>query len=157
MYRSIPHMQTIYMQSFIISHSSCADQYGDMSADTQTHSHTHTHSHTNKPPKAGVQLVGYTVSRPLFGSAGHSERDAGFGLSGMLTAVTWPLISSWPRIISGHVNIRASHTVIRVSLLAPSRSGRAVPFYAKSIINMKHLMKSCVVFSSNLFIIEYDI
>ena len=26
-----------YMQIFIISHSSCAEQYGDMSADTQTH------------------------------------------------------------------------------------------------------------------------
>ena len=49
-------------------------------------------------------------------------------------------------IISGHVNIRASHTVIRVSQLAPSRSGRAVPFYAKYIINMKHLMKRAVLF-----------
>ena len=45
-----------YMQSFIISHSSCAEQYGDMSSDTQTHSHTH----TIKPPTAGVQLVGHT-------------------------------------------------------------------------------------------------
>ena len=26
-----------YMQSFIISHSSCAEQYGDMSPDTHTH------------------------------------------------------------------------------------------------------------------------
>ena len=25
-----------------------------------TDSHTHTHSHTNKPPTAGVQLVGHT-------------------------------------------------------------------------------------------------
>ena len=77
------------MQSFIISHSSCAEQYGDMSADTQTHTqththtrthththtphtharthararartHTHTHTHTSKPPTAGVQLVGHT-------------------------------------------------------------------------------------------------
>ena len=31
-----------YMQSFIISHSSCAEQYGDMFSDTQTHSLTHT-------------------------------------------------------------------------------------------------------------------
>ena len=46
------------MQSFIISHSSCAEQYGDMSADTQTHSHTH--SHTIKPPTARVKLVGHT-------------------------------------------------------------------------------------------------
>ena len=30
------------MQSFIISHSSCAEQYGDMSADAQIHSLTHT-------------------------------------------------------------------------------------------------------------------
>ena len=44
--------------SFIISHSSCAEQYGNMSSDTQTH--THTHSHTIKPPTAGVQLVGHT-------------------------------------------------------------------------------------------------
>ena len=29
------------MQSFIISHTSCAEQYDDMSSDTQTHSHTH--------------------------------------------------------------------------------------------------------------------
>ena len=29
MYRSIPHMQTTYMQGFIISHSSWAEQYGD--------------------------------------------------------------------------------------------------------------------------------
>ena len=60
MYRSILHMQTKYMQSFIISHSSCAEQYGDMSADTQTHTHTRTHTHTIKPPTAGVQLVGHT-------------------------------------------------------------------------------------------------
>ena len=46
------------MQRFIITHSSCAEQYGDMSADT--HTHTHTHSHTNKPPTAGIQLVGHT-------------------------------------------------------------------------------------------------
>ena len=58
MYRSIPHMQTTYMQSFIISHSACAEQYGDMSADTQAH--TYTHSHTNKLPTAGVQLVCHT-------------------------------------------------------------------------------------------------
>ena len=60
MYRSIPHMQTTYMQSFIISHSSCAEQYGDMSADTQSHTYIHTHSHTNKPPTVGVRLVGHT-------------------------------------------------------------------------------------------------
>ena len=62
MYRSIPHMQTTYMQSFIISHSSCAKQYGDMFTDTQIHSLTHSHSptHTIKPPWAGVQLVGHT-------------------------------------------------------------------------------------------------
>ena len=29
------------MQSFIISHSSCAEQYGDMSSNTQTHTFTH--------------------------------------------------------------------------------------------------------------------
>ena len=45
-----------YMQSFIISHSSCAEQYGDMSADTQMW----THRHTIKPPTAGVELVGHT-------------------------------------------------------------------------------------------------
>ena len=42
------------MHSFLISHSSCAEQYGDMSSDT------HTHTHTIKPPTAGVQLVGHT-------------------------------------------------------------------------------------------------
>ena len=30
-----------YMQSFIISHSSCAEQYSDMCTDTHTHSLTH--------------------------------------------------------------------------------------------------------------------
>ena len=43
-----------YMQSFIISHSSCAEQYGDMSSDTQIH------SHTIKPLTAGVRQVGHT-------------------------------------------------------------------------------------------------
>ena len=47
------------MQRFIICQSSCSEQYGDVSADTQTY--THTHSHTNKLPTAGVQLVGYTT------------------------------------------------------------------------------------------------
>ena len=42
-----------YMQSFLISHSSCADQYGDMSADTHIHTYTNT-------PRAGVQLVSNT-------------------------------------------------------------------------------------------------
>ena len=37
MYRSIPHMQIEPTLRFIISHSSCAEQYGDMSADAQTH------------------------------------------------------------------------------------------------------------------------
>ena len=53
------------MQSFIISHSTCAEQYGDMSADTQIHTHTDTHTdsltHTQlKHQRAGVQLVGHT-------------------------------------------------------------------------------------------------
>ena len=43
-----------YMQSFTISHSSCGEQYGDMSSDGLTH------SHTIKPPTAGVQVVGHT-------------------------------------------------------------------------------------------------
>ena len=43
-----------YIQSFIISLSPCAEQYGDMSSDTQTH------SHTIKPPTAGVRQVGHT-------------------------------------------------------------------------------------------------
>ena len=34
-----------YMQSFIISHSSCAEQYGDMSSDTRTHARAHTQGH----------------------------------------------------------------------------------------------------------------
>ena len=34
-----------------------------MSADTQTHTYTHTRSHPNKPPTAGVQLVGHTTSK----------------------------------------------------------------------------------------------
>ena len=42
------------MHSFILSHSSCAEQYGDMSSDT------HTHSYTIKPPTAGVRQVGHT-------------------------------------------------------------------------------------------------
>ena len=41
-------------ESFMISHSSCAEQYGDMSSDR------HTHSHTIKPPTAGVRQVGHT-------------------------------------------------------------------------------------------------
>ena len=45
--------KTGVVPSFIISHSSCAEQYGDMSSDTQTH------THTIKPPTAGVQLVGH--------------------------------------------------------------------------------------------------
>ena len=40
--------------SFIISKSSFAEQYGDMSSDTQTHTRTDAHAHT-----AGVQLVGH--------------------------------------------------------------------------------------------------
>ena len=40
--------------ALIISHSSCTEQYGDMSSDTQTH------THTIKPPTAGVQLVDHT-------------------------------------------------------------------------------------------------
>ena len=32
-----PSWYPTYMQSFIISHSSCAEQYGDMSSDKQTH------------------------------------------------------------------------------------------------------------------------
>ena len=57
-----------YMQTFIISHSSCAEQYGDMSSDTQTHTHTHTHrlTHTIKPPTAGVHLVGHTTYKYLW-------------------------------------------------------------------------------------------
>ena len=58
---SLPKFDTLlaswyptYIQSFIISHSSCAEQYVNMSSDTQTQSHTHTH--TIKPPTAGVQL-----------------------------------------------------------------------------------------------------
>ena len=35
-----------YMQSFIISHSSYAEQYGDMSSNTQTHTFTHIHTFT---------------------------------------------------------------------------------------------------------------
>ena len=46
-----------YVQSFIISHPSCAEQYGDMSSDTQTH------SHRIKQPAAGVQLV--TIPVPV--------------------------------------------------------------------------------------------
>ena len=43
-----------FMQSFILSHSSCDEQYGDMSSDT------HTHLYTIKPPTAGVRQVGHT-------------------------------------------------------------------------------------------------
>ena len=42
------------MQSFIMSHSSCAEQYGAMSSDTQIH------THTIKPPTDGFQLVVHT-------------------------------------------------------------------------------------------------
>ena len=44
---------------FIISNSSFAEQYGDMSSDTPTHTRTdaHTHAHT-----AGVQLVGHNTA-----------------------------------------------------------------------------------------------
>ena len=41
-------------QVFIFSHSSHAEQYGDMSSDIQTH------SHTPKPPTACVRRVGLT-------------------------------------------------------------------------------------------------
>ena len=71
MYRSIPHMQIKPTLRFIISHSSCAEQYGDMYANTQIHphTHTHTHSHTNKPLTAGVQLVGHTSTTLLFAAS----------------------------------------------------------------------------------------
>ena len=49
-----------YMQHFIISHSSCAEQYGDMSSDTQTHSQT-------------KNLV-------LIGSLGHHNNLTHFGI-----------------------------------------------------------------------------
>ena len=48
-----------YMQSFIISHSSCAEKYGDMSSDTQTH------SPTIKLPTAGVRQLGHTSIIPI--------------------------------------------------------------------------------------------
>ena len=54
------------MQSFIISHSSCAEQYGDMSSDTQIHSHRHTHNTffkfnwvTGSPPKSDTLLASW--------------------------------------------------------------------------------------------------
>ena len=59
-------MQIKQALRFIISHSPCAEQYGDMSADTQTHSLTPTHPHTIKPPTAGVQLVGHTSKTNLY-------------------------------------------------------------------------------------------
>ena len=40
-----------YMQSFIISHPSCAEQYGNMSSDRLTHTH-------KKPLKIGLNLIG---------------------------------------------------------------------------------------------------
>ena len=73
-----------YMQSFIISDSSCAEQYGDICLRTDSlarsltlplsHSLTRSlahslnrslaHSLTIKPPTAGVQLVGHTSKIP---------------------------------------------------------------------------------------------
>ena len=45
-----------YMHSFIISHSSCAEQY----MATCLRTNRLTHSHTIKPPTAGVRHVGHT-------------------------------------------------------------------------------------------------
>ena len=50
---------TRYMRSFRISHSSCGEQYGDTSSDTQTY------SHTIRPPTAGVWQVSH-ISITLF-------------------------------------------------------------------------------------------
>ena len=49
-----------YMQSFIISHSSCAEQYGEW-----LRTHRLTHSHTIKPPTVGVRQVGHTSIRDI--------------------------------------------------------------------------------------------
>ena len=59
MYRSIPHIcklnQTAFHnQPFIMRRTIWGHDLG------HTDSLTHTHSHTNKPPTAGVQLVGHT-------------------------------------------------------------------------------------------------
>ena len=54
------------MQSFIISHSSCAEQYGDMSPDTHTHAqahartHTRTHAHTHTRTHAHTHTGAHT-------------------------------------------------------------------------------------------------
>ena len=71
MYRSIPHMQTIYIhakfhnQPFIMTSllagSSCAEQYGCTHARTHAHTHARTHARTIIPPRAGVQLVDIPV------------------------------------------------------------------------------------------------
>ena len=62
-----------YMQSFIISHSSCAEQYGDMSADRLTHAcmHAHTHTHTHTHTHIGWWRPTVTeLTTPFAGSAG---------------------------------------------------------------------------------------
>ena len=59
MYRFIPHMRL----RFIISHSSCAEQYGVMTADTHTHTHTYTKSHTQIN---GLRLVSNQLAIPVY-------------------------------------------------------------------------------------------
>ena len=75
-----------YMQSFIISHSSCAEQYGDMSSDKQAH------THTIKPPTAGVQLVGHASINKCYTELIHAVS---------LTSLDFSLMSLVPSLVDG--------------------------------------------------------
>ena len=80
----VPDGYPTCMQSFIISHSSRAEQYGDMSADTRIHSRTH----TNKPPRAGVQLVGHTSIKISYCNDMSNFKFTRIGLQKMLNVVS---------------------------------------------------------------------
>ena len=47
------------MQNLIISHSSCAEQYGDVSSDTHAHEHAYAHAHARKPQVVILQTAHY--------------------------------------------------------------------------------------------------
>ena len=54
-----------YMQSFIISHSSCAEQYGDMSSDTRTHTHTQLNHQRLVSNQLAIPVIAHPYTPPI--------------------------------------------------------------------------------------------